>query len=171
MTSANTASPGTSSRPHTSVQGNPPSVEEIFFQTLNRFAEPLAEAGCFSPELWPAGLIVLETKGRRSGRPHRTPVLAMMMDNHVIVRTFRGERSDWFKNLRSNPGVRYWSGGRPIAARAVVHAPGEECSTEPLPPFAALGVGAAGLSVQLMGWRFAVLVPQGHANSRCTIPE
>ena len=134
--------------------------ESDFFRTLNRLVEPVAEAGCLSPEFWPAGLIVLETTGRRSGRPHRTPVLAMIMDGHVIVRTFRGERSEWFKNLRANPEVRYWSGGSPGAARAVVHTPGEECSMESLPPFAALGVGAAGLAIQLMGWRFAVLIPQ-----------
>jgi deazaflavin-dependent oxidoreductase (nitroreductase family) len=123
--------------------------------------EPVAESGCLSPEVWPLGLILLETIGRRSGEPHRTPVLAMMMDDHVIVRTFRGERSDWFKNLRANPNVRYWSDGRARSARAVVHAPGEECSTDPLPAFAAAGVAAAGLGVQLMGWRFAVLVPTG----------
>jgi deazaflavin-dependent oxidoreductase (nitroreductase family) len=131
-----------------------------FFRTLNRFVEPVAEAGCFSPEFWPTGLILLETTGRRSGRPHRTPVLAMIMDEHVIVRTIRGERSQWFRNLRANPKVRYWSGGQPKLARAVVHTPGEECSTEALPPFAAAGVAAAGLAVQLMGWRFAVLAPR-----------
>jgi deazaflavin-dependent oxidoreductase (nitroreductase family) len=131
-----------------------------FFQTLNRFLEPVAESGCLSPEFWPTGLILLETVGRNSGAPHRTPVLAMMMDTHVIVRTIRGERSDWFKNLRANPEVHYWSGGQPKTARAVIHTPGEEYSTETLPPFAAAGVAAAGLAFQLMGWRFAVLVPK-----------
>jgi deazaflavin-dependent oxidoreductase (nitroreductase family) len=134
--------------------------ESDFFRTLNRFVEPLAEAGCFSPEFWPTGLILLETTGRRSGRPHRTPVLAMIMDDHVIVRTFRGERSEWFKNLRANPDVSYWAGGGKKRARATVHAPGEECQTAPLPPFAALGVAATSVAIDLMRWRFAVLTPR-----------
>jgi deazaflavin-dependent oxidoreductase (nitroreductase family) len=136
-----------------------------FYRTLNRFVEPVAEAGCFSPEFWPTGLILLETTGRNSGKPHRTPVLAMLMDGHLIVRTFRGERSQWFQNLRANPEVAYWSGGERRRAHAKVHAPGEHCSTESLPPFAAAAVAAAGLAVQLMGWRFAVLVPEAAAGS------
>ena len=118
-------------------------------------------AGCFTPNLFaPTGLIVLETTGRRSGKPHRTPVLAMLMDGHLIVRTFRGERSAWFQNLRANPDVAYWSGGQKTLAQAILHAPGEECHTAGLPPGAALGVAAAGMAVRMLGWRFAVLVPQ-----------
>jgi len=142
------------------MPANKRDFESDFFRTLNRFVEPVAEAGCFSPEFWPAGLIVLETTGRRSGRPHRTPVLAMIMDDRLIVRTFRGERSEWFKNLRANPDVSYWAGGGKKRARATVHAPGEECQTASLPPFAALGVAATSVAIDLMGWRFAVLAPR-----------
>ena len=138
-----------------------PSIASGFFQTLNRFLEPVAESGCFSPEFWPTGLILLETTGRRSGRPHRTPVLAMIMDDHVIVRTFRGERSDWFKNLRAKPEVSYWAGNAWKRAQATVNTPGEEYETKYLPPFAALGVAATRVAVGLMGWRFAVLAPVG----------
>jgi deazaflavin-dependent oxidoreductase (nitroreductase family) len=121
--------------------------------------EPVVRAGCFSPNLFaPTGLIVLETTGRRSGKPHRTPVLAMLMDGHLIVRTFRGERSAWFQNLRANPEVAYWSGGQKTLAQAIVHAPGEECRTAGLPPGAAFGVAAAAMAVRMLGWRFAVLV-------------
>ena len=132
-----------------------------FFRTLNSVVEPLVRAGCFSPNLFaPTGLIVLETTGRRSGKPHHTPVLAMLMDGHLIVRTFRGERSEWFKNLRKNPDVAYWRGGEKIRARAAVHAPGEECQIEGLPAAAALGITAAATAVRMLGWRFAVLAPQ-----------
>ncbi len=121
-------------------------------------------AGCFSPNLFaPTGLIVLETTGRHSGKPHRTPVLAMLMDGHLIVRTFRGERSAWFKNLRANPEVAYWSGGQKIPARAEVHAPGEECQPAGLPPAVALGIAVAGTAVRMLGWRFALLVPESVA--------
>jgi len=118
-------------------------------------------AGCFSPNLFaPTGLIVLETTGRRSGKTHQTPVFAMLMDGHLIVRTFRGERSAWFQNLRANPKVAYWSGGQKIPARAEVHAPGEECQTAGLPPSVALGISVAATAVRMWGWRFAVLVPE-----------
>jgi deazaflavin-dependent oxidoreductase (nitroreductase family) len=135
-----------------------------FFRTLNSVVEPVVRAGCFSPNLFaPTGLIVLETTGHRSGKPHRTPVVAMLMDGHLIVRTLRGERSEWFKNLRANPDVAYWSGGQKIPARAEVHAPGEECQTAGLPPGAALGILAAAMGVRLLGWRFAVFVPRDSA--------
>ena len=135
-----------------------------FFRILNSVVEPVVRAGCFSPNLFaPTGLIVLETTGHRSGKPHRTPVLAMLMDGHLIVRTVRGERSAWFKNPRANPDVAYWSGGQKIPARAEVHAPGEECQTAGLPPGAALGILAAAMGVRLLGWRFAVLVPRDSA--------
>jgi deazaflavin-dependent oxidoreductase (nitroreductase family) len=137
---------------------------EALFRTLNSVVEPVVRAGCFSPNLFaPTGLIVLETTGRRSGKAYRTPVLAMLMDGHLIVRTFRGERSHWFRNLRANPEVAYWLGGRKIRARATVHAPGEECQIEGLPAAAALGIAAAGMAVRMLGWRFAVLVSQDSA--------
>src|SRR3989441_5852273 len=102
-----------------------------FFHTLNSVVEPVVRTRCFSPNLFaPTGLIVLETTGRRSGKSHQTPVFAMLMDGHLIVRTFRGERSEWFKNLRKNPDVAYWTRGEKKAARAVIHAPGEECQIE-----------------------------------------
>ena len=136
-----------------------------FSRTLNSVVEPLVRAGCFSPNLFaPTGLIVLETTGRRSGKPHHTPVLAMLMDSHLIVRTFRGERSEWFKNLRKNPDVAYWTRGEKKAARAVIHAPGEECQIEGLPAAAALGITAAATAVRMLGWRFAVLAPRDSAD-------
>ncbi len=136
------------------------SLESAVFRTANQIVEPIARSGCFSPYLWATGLILLETTGRHSGKLRQTPVLAMMMDGHLIVRTFRGERSDWFKNLRANPKVSYWSGGDKQQALALVHVPGEECQTKMLPPAVALGVGTTRLAVQLLGWRFAVLSPR-----------
>jgi len=127
---------------------------------LNSVVEPIAREGCFSPSSWPTGLILLETTGRRSGKLRQTPVLAMQMDGHLIVRTFRGERSDWFKNLRANPEVSYWSGGDKQRALAQAYTPGEESATGMLPPGAAFAAEAAGLAVQLLGWRFAVLAPR-----------
>ena len=50
-------------------------LETEFFRTLNLLVEPAVRAGCGSPGIAPTGLIVLETKGRHTGIPYRTPVL------------------------------------------------------------------------------------------------
>src|SRR2546422_6990858 len=102
----------------------PCSVEIAFFRMLNRLIEPRVRAGWGSPRLAPGGLIVLETTGRRTGRRARTPLAATRLHHYVIVSTFRGGRSQWMKNAAQNPEVRYWLGGRPREARAVVLAPG-----------------------------------------------
>ena len=43
------------------------SVEIEFFRMLNRLVEPRIRAGLGSPCLAPGGVIVLETRGRRTG--------------------------------------------------------------------------------------------------------
>ena len=81
--------------------------------------------GIGSPRLLPAGLIVLESIGFKSGQARRTPLVAMKLGPHVLVATVRGERSFWVKNLRKKPQVRFWRGGREHQARAFVLAPGK----------------------------------------------
>lgn len=135
-------------------------LETELLRTLNAFVEPLARAGCGSPGVFPAGIVVLETTGRRSGRPHRTPVLATLVGGQLLVGTVRGERSEWMKNARANPRVRYWLCGRPREARALVFSgdgwPAEAEGLTPLMRGIASGLyrgaGAAGAA-------FAVLTP------------
>ncbi len=100
-------------------------LESVYYQALNSVLTPLAESGALAPGIVPAGLIVLETTGRRSGRTHRTPLVAFALDDCLIVSTVRGRRSHWVKNLIAQPDVRYWRGDRPQAARAYVAAPGD----------------------------------------------
>jgi hypothetical protein len=89
------------------------SIEREFFRTLNRAVEPLVRAGLGSPRIVPGGLIVLETRGRKSGRLVRTPLAATRLGGYVLVATVRGKRSQWVLNLGAEPKARYWVGGQP----------------------------------------------------------
>ena len=137
-------------------------LETAFFQTVNAFVEPLAEAGWGSPGIVPTGLIVLETTGRRTGRPRRTPVFATVAGSYLVAGTLRGARSDWIKNARANPSVRYWLCGRVHDARALVFAPDEWPSeTQDLPPLMRWLAANLYVAAALSGAAFAVLVPAG----------
>ena len=142
------------------VQKVPRSIEAEFFRMLNRIVEPRVRAGWGSPRLAPGGLVVLETKGRRTGRRSRVPLAAMQLRDHVVVSTFRGDRSQWVKNAQANPEVRYWLRGRPRQARAVVLSPnGKDPDLRSLP--APLRLLARFLQpYTCAGWAFALLLPE-----------
>jgi len=142
------------------VEKAPRSVEAEFFRVLNRIVEPRVRAGWGSPRLAPGGLVVLETKGRRTGRRSRVPLAAMQLRDHVVVTTFRGARSQWVKNAQANPEVRYWVRGRPRKARAVVLSPnGQDPDLRSLP--APLRLLARFLQpYTCAGWAFALLMPE-----------
>lgn len=44
-------------------------------------------------------MAVIEHRGRTSGRPYRTPVMAFIGDGHLCVVLNYGERSDWVLNV------------------------------------------------------------------------
>jgi deazaflavin-dependent oxidoreductase (nitroreductase family) len=46
-------------------------------------------------------MAVIEHRGRTSGRPYRTPVMAFIGDGHLCVVLNYGERSDWVRNVMS----------------------------------------------------------------------
>jgi deazaflavin-dependent oxidoreductase (nitroreductase family) len=78
-----------------------------------------------SPGLLPAGLIILETKGRKTGKPHTTPLMASRWPGgHLWVTTVLGRRSDWLRNAKADPSVRYWLGGRLREGHAITAVPG-----------------------------------------------
>ncbi|MCB0194632.1 MAG: nitroreductase family deazaflavin-dependent oxidoreductase [Anaerolineae bacterium] len=113
-------------------------LEKKFFRTLNQTLEPLIRLGVGSPALAPVGAIVMETKGRKSGRTYNIPVLASEWSDLLVVGTVR-ERSQWLKNLAATPQIRVWLRGRPRLVTAYVV--GEA------PPSPA-GVSASSASVQ-----------------------
>ena len=101
-------------------------LETEFYRSLDTILRPIASSGVAAPGVSPVGLIVLETTGWRSGRSHRTPVLATALGDRLLVSTYRGRRSHWVQNLLRDPDLRYWIGDESRAATACVVAPDAE---------------------------------------------
>jgi deazaflavin-dependent oxidoreductase (nitroreductase family) len=142
--------------------------EQVFFRALNRVAEPLVRAGIGSPRMVPSGFIVLETRGRRTGRLRRVPLAATRFGGFVLVGTFRGSRSEWVRNLIAEPRARFWLGGRPRTARAFVLHRGRRLRPPGSLPLAVQGVLWLLLPYTRMGWAFAVLSPRPRSSrNRC----
>ena len=136
------------------------SVEVEFFRMLNRVVEPMVRAGVGSPRLAPGGLIVLETEGRISGRRIRSPLAATRIGSHVVLGTFRGNRSQWIRNLAALPSTRYWVGGKAREARAFVMVEGKRFRVpKSLPPHMQSVVRFLAPYTKA-GWAFAVLSPR-----------
>ena len=130
------------------------------FRTLNRIVEPMVRAGLGSPSVVPGGLIVLETRGRKSGRRVRTPLAATRLGDYVVVATFRGKRSNWVLNLVAEPKVRFWLGGRAREARAfVIHEDKRFRVPKSLPRPLQLVVQILA-PYRRAGWAFAILSPR-----------
>jgi deazaflavin-dependent oxidoreductase (nitroreductase family) len=59
----------------------------------------------------PGGPAVLETTGRKSGRPRRTPVGNGLKGNVFWIIAEHGRHSDWVRNIAANPRVRVMVNG------------------------------------------------------------
>jgi deazaflavin-dependent oxidoreductase (nitroreductase family) len=92
---------------------------QLGFRALNRVVRPLAKRGLGSP--WPlgAGLVVLETTGRRSRLPREVPLVGARVGDTVVVSTVRG-RSQWLRNVEADPAVHVWLDGDRRPATATV---------------------------------------------------
>jgi deazaflavin-dependent oxidoreductase (nitroreductase family) len=67
--------------------------------------------------------VVILHRGRRSGRPYRTPLFAFRRGRTLVIALLYGEESDWLRNLRAG-------GGRVIrAGRTFVVGPPEVIET------------------------------------------
>jgi deazaflavin-dependent oxidoreductase (nitroreductase family) len=139
---------------------SPRSIETEFFRMLNRVVEPLVRAGVGSPRLAPGGLIVLEAEGRKSGRKIRSPLAATRIGPHVVIGTFRGDRSQWVKNLAANPSVKFWMGGKGREARAFVMTEGKRFRMPKSLPSHMQTVAGFLAPYTKAGWAFAVLSPR-----------
>jgi deazaflavin-dependent oxidoreductase (nitroreductase family) len=134
------------------------SLEVEFFRMLNRVVEPVVRRGFGSPRLAPSGFIVLETVGRKSGELRRSPLAATRIGRHMIVATFRGDHSQWVRNLAARPRTRYWSRGVPHDATAFVIRDGAR--TPASLPAALRRVVRFLVPYTRAGWAFAVLSPR-----------
>ncbi len=99
-------------------------LEAEFFRNLNAVVEPWVRAGVGSPGLTPAGLVVLETIGRKSKTLRRTPLVGVLLEGRLVVSTVRGTRSQWVRNALEMPAVRYWLLGGEVPGVAQVFAEG-----------------------------------------------
>lgn len=51
-------------------------------------------------------LTLLETTGRKTGQPRRTPVGGRLVDNQFWIVSEHGEHSQYVRNIKANPAVR-----------------------------------------------------------------
>ena len=133
-------------------------LQSDFFRGLNQFVEPLVRAGLGAPVLFPAGAIVVETLGRKSGRRLNVPLVAALVGDLVVVSTVR-RRSNWLRNLSEHPNVRYWLGGREQEATAFAIRPGIE-TPEALPQRVRCLADVLSQHSSLFGTGFAILMPR-----------
>ena len=135
------------------------SADAALYRALNSFVEPVVRAGLGSPcVISPAGLIVLETRGRESGLPRRVTLVGMLIGGYVVAGTFRVGRSQWLRNVRHTPDVRYWLGGQEREARAYVVMPGDDAPDVELES-ARLVAQALRIPAATLGAAFVVLEP------------
>ena len=76
-------------------------------RVVNHVVRPLSEHGPLD-RVWP----ILETTGRRSGRPRRTPVGNGLRGDTFWIVTEHGHAADYVKNIHADPLVRIKVGGR-----------------------------------------------------------
>jgi deazaflavin-dependent oxidoreductase (nitroreductase family) len=79
----------------------------VTVRLVNPLVRPLIEAGLF-----PRTQALLETTGRRSGEPRRTPVGNGLRGDVFWVVTEHGWSSDYVRNIQKNPKVRVKVGRR-----------------------------------------------------------
>jgi hypothetical protein len=134
-------------------------LERNFFRRLNSVVEPAVRRGIASSRLTPASLIVLETRGFKSGIQRRTPLWSIGLGRYRIVSTVRGDRSFWMRNLQKEPKGSYYLGGKRRTAEALVITPDTDpVPSSVLPPVLARLVRVLNRFTD-KGLSFAVLVP------------
>ncbi len=87
-------------------------LEREFFRKLNAVVEPAVRRGLGSPRIAPAGLIVLESVGFKTGQVRRTPLAGRApRGNMCLSARCAVERSFWVRNLQKQPRTRFYRGG------------------------------------------------------------
>ncbi len=135
--------------------------ERAFFRSLNSVVEPAVRKGLLSPKCAPAGLILLETIGFKSGKVRSTPLLATHVGDYTFVSTVRGKQSFWVRNLQQQPDIGFYKGGSLKKARSVVITSETDPQTLELLPWA-IAVFAKGLfRARAKGFALAILRTTG----------
>src|SRR5215208_5538745 len=90
-------------------------VRPLTNRVVNPLVRPLVERGGLDP-----GWALLETRGRRSGRPRVVPVGNGLRDGVFWIVTEHGYHADYVRNILADPRVRVRVGGRWRTGRAQV---------------------------------------------------
>ena len=97
----------------------PAAAQRQLFRSVNRVLQPFARTAWSGPLPIGAGLVVLETTGRRSGAPRSLPLVSVRVGRNLVSGTVRSS-SDWVANLRATESPRLWVDGAPRPATATV---------------------------------------------------
>ena len=65
-------------------------------------------------------ILVLETQGRRSGKPHKVPLGWVELEDRIYVVAARGRQTDWLRNALAGGAVRITRAGRTTHIRPQV---------------------------------------------------
>src|SRR5215210_6331482 len=79
----------------------------ITVKLVNPLVKAAAERGIPLP-----GLVILETTGRKSGEPRRTPVGDYVQGDTAWIFTEHGRKAGYVRNIQANPRVRVKVGRR-----------------------------------------------------------
>jgi len=91
--------------------GQPSTAAGAFWKAVNPFTRPFAG---YAP-WW----VLVETTGRRTGKPRRTPLAGAPFDESTLsVLSVYGDTSAFAKNIRANPVVRIQRRGRWLGGTA-----------------------------------------------------
>lgn len=106
------------------------------------------------PMLQVAGLlpwwVLLETKGRRSGTPRRTPLARGPVDGNIVwLNSVHGGHAHWVRNLEASHDVRVKLSGRWHDAHATVH-PYDDATAERFNAYARSGPRTLGIDPMLV---------------------
>ena len=89
----------------------------VFRTVTNRVVNPVVRRAIQRGALTPAWAL-LETTGRRSGRPRQTPVGNGLRGDHFWIVTEHGYAASYVQNIQADPRVRVKVGGRWLAGTA-----------------------------------------------------
>ena len=118
------------------------SRHRIFWRIVNPPTRPLAG---YVP-WW----VLLETRGRRSGKPRTTPLARGPVDGDVVwLAAVHGRHSQWVRNLEATPEVRIKLRGRWNPGHATVHEY-DEATARRFNPYARSGPRTLGIDPALV---------------------
>jgi len=95
-------------------------LRRVFLAVNRGFAAPLVRAGLGPLLVSPFGgsLLVLRTRGRKSGLLREAPLGYTLVDGAIVVVAGYGRAAHWFRNLQVDPDVEVALPGAVVAGRA-----------------------------------------------------